>query len=122
MKLSRHMRMNLNLVPDEGEGRFFYRSQAEPLAARGLITWEMREHQITIRSPFARLTPPAGKGRQTPERAGLMSCQPWLSWCPYCDGGEPGEITRQREEADEYAKIDAALRAFKPEDLEPLEG
>lgn len=56
MKLSKQMRDNLNQVPDEGEHRFFYASQCDPLAKRGLIEWEMKDVVVTIRKPVARLT------------------------------------------------------------------
>jgi len=57
VKLSRNMRMNLNLVPDEGEEAcFFYQSQADPLKARGLIEYEMRPVQVTVLKPVVRLT------------------------------------------------------------------
>lgn len=61
MKLSRQMRQNLNLVPEAEEGgvadhyagekgTLFYASQLEPLAKRGLLTFE----QVTVMRPVWR--------------------------------------------------------------------
>lgn len=56
MKLSRTMRQNLNLVPNEGEGEFFYMSQADPLTKRGLVTVERRTVMVPRVKIYARLT------------------------------------------------------------------
>lgn len=61
MKLSRQMRQNLNLTPDAEDGgvadyytgekgTIHYASQLEPLAARGLLTFE----QVTVMRPVWR--------------------------------------------------------------------
>lgn len=56
MKLSRQMRQNLGAIPDEGEMVAFYESQFDPLKRRGLVEYEMRDVQITVRKPVGKLT------------------------------------------------------------------
>jgi len=56
VKLSRLMRQNLNLIPDEGEASVFYQSQVDPLKRRGLVEYEMRDVWVKHRKPVARLT------------------------------------------------------------------
>lgn len=62
MKLSRRMRQNLNLVPDDGESAesgmsvIHYPSQMDPLVKRGLVTYEERMVPVMLPRVFARLT------------------------------------------------------------------
>lgn len=67
MKLSRQMRMNLNLAPDAEEGAIaewpdernamiFYSSQLEPLKRRGLLTYETVEVMRPVQRFRVKLT------------------------------------------------------------------
>lgn len=65
MKLSKGMRQNLNLIPDEPEpgdyGDFvdpsiFYHSQLEPLERRGLLTYEWVQVMRPVRKFRVKLT------------------------------------------------------------------